>query len=462
MNSDAFVALRYLRDSDYLKIKYMGLNLSDVLPKDECLIFYGLNYLSQQVFQDIKNYRHVCCFIDASPIREDVDGVPVYTPDNENLKNIISTNCPLRVIVLPTWDIEIIEAELNELFESYILTPIDCLFVARIHLYLLHLNNSALLANGWLDPLLHWNKRERKFTDIVLTHTVYTLFLYMLLKENWDSAYILALGVSKDIAVRINSLLIDNEIFVDKTIMMHKYLNDIISHRVMLIGEYAKRHHIHVYGVDHNSFAHYYFGTRFTQLEDGIFDYREDSCHNYSGVMDDGEPYLAFGHNKYVESIILTGRENVLPSIADKVKLIDIKKLWQRKKTDEQNKILYVFGFPKKKIQDLINRHRDYFLFTQNLTAYGMTEKEQVEAYSKILSNYDLNRIVIKPHPRDEIDYRKYFPSCEVLDVPFPAELLYFLNVPIEKIIGITSTVLHGLFPKEKVNSYPELYRNCI
>ena len=61
-------------------------------------------------------------------------------------------------------------------------------------------------------------------------------------------------------------------------------------------------------------------------------------------------------------------------------------------------------------------------------TVEAMSCYQQIELTKKILRNYDEDKIIIKPHPADIIEYENFFPKCEVIRENFPFELLVWSN----------------------------------
>ena len=62
--------------------------------------------------------------------------------------------------------------------------------------------------------------------------------------------------------------------------------------------------------------------------------------------------------------------------------------------------------------------------------------------------------VVIKPHPRDVVDYEKLFPDCTVIKGKFPIEVLNFIEgVHFKLAISIVTTALDTIdFADEKIN----------
>jgi hypothetical protein len=63
-------------------------------------------------------------------------------------------------------------------------------------------------------------------------------------------------------------------------------------------------------------------------------------------------------------------------------------------------------------------------------------------------------RVIIKPHPRDMIDYNKLCPNAIVLRGRFPVEVLnFFEGLHIKKAVSILTTAMNNMdFVDEKLN----------
>ena len=145
------------------------------------------------------------------------------------------------------------------------------------------------------------------------------------------------------------------------------------------------------------------------------------------------------GRDSAVKKIYLTGLAPIPEEIKDKVEIINLKELWNKKSDVEKEEILNIFGFDKNIVNNIKNRK--YILYTQPLSEDEiLLENEKIELYSKILKKYNENYIVLKKHPREKTDYKKIFPDIEVMDQVFPAELLTLLDIHFEKAITIFST----------------------
>lgn len=131
---------------------------------------------------------------------------------------------------------------------------------------------------------------------------------------------------------------------------------------------------------------------------------------------------------------------------------INLKKLWDEKTEIEKEEILNIFGVTKKLLFEF---DKKMILFTQPLSEDGIiTEEKKIDLYKKILKNYDEEKIMIKPHPREKTKYATIFKKCKVIEENFPSEILKLMGIKIERAITMFSTAaLH--FDKDiKIDFY--------
>ncbi len=84
--------------------------------------------------------------------------------------------------------------------------------------------------------------------------------------------------------------------------------------------------------------------------------------------------------------------------------------------------------------------------------------------YKYILKKFEGKNLIIKPHPRDEIDYKKIFNDSVILKRTYPIEILNFVNnISIKRCITAFSTSIDGInFCEEKIKlgyDFVEKYR---
>ena len=78
---------------------------------------------------------------------------------------------------------------------------------------------------------------------------------------------------------------------------------------------------------------------------------------------------------------------------------------------------------------------------------------ESLIPFSKIEKYGSNGRIMIKAHPRDDMDYGRLFPEATVIEKNMPMEVMNFdETICFEKAITVTSSAVNGLkYAKEKI-----------
>lgn len=308
--------------------------------------------------------------------------------------------------------------------------------------------------------------------------TEYSLLLFLLIYKKWDQVTFIFQGRIRVELIRRLKECGTRSVFGEKTTeygsritkkqqilkrVVYKILRVILFFRVYIFFRRFDKKSIRVYGQDHAPIASLFRSCNFTVIEDGMANYEDKNSieKKYKMVCgllpDERLPYLPFGWDDSISCVYLTGRAPLPEGIKKKCKIFDMRMLWNEKTEEEKNQLCYIFGFNIDYVRTFVRQRRDIFLLTQNLAPTFCTEMQQLSIYRKLLLDYDLSRVVIKPHPADRIAYEQHFPECVVMRGRFPFEFMYFMEIPIQKIIGINSTSLYGLWDSSIIESHEEL-----
>jgi len=207
-----------------------------------------------------------------------------------------------------------------------------------------------------------------------------------------------------------------------------------------------------LYGQDHVFFSYGLVGYRkMTVLEDGLGNYIE---HKQSPLRWKklqsflfGPLYtsLWYGRNDRCKELILTGLASTKNIDDLHPTIISLQQLWNDAPQDKKQLILDIYGLNNEEIDDL--RQKKVILLTQpwNEDFKAISEEDKIEAYRKILADYNPDEVVIKPHPREKTNYREVFKGYTVFDKRVPMEILNFLGIRFSKVVTITSTAAYTL-----------------
>ncbi|MGL6115426.1 MAG: glycosyltransferase family 52 [Cetobacterium sp.] len=147
----------------------------------------------------------------------------------------------------------------------------------------------------------------------------------------------------------------------------------------------------------------------------------------------------SLGLSKNVKKIYLTGIGPTPKEIEEKVEIINLQEKWNSLNSKEKKLIMEIFNVDDKNLKNI--EKCEGILITQPLSEDNIIdEKRKIEIYRKILENYKGKNILIKRHPREVTDYKKYFPNIEVIEGDFPFELVMLNGKKIKKLITLFST----------------------
>ena len=170
-----------------------------------------------------------------------------------------------------------------------------------------------------------------------------------------------------------------------------------------------------------------------------------------------------YGRNKYIKNIYLRGTGKIPEDIEDKVVLIDIEYLWSLIEKESEDRIFEIFGLDSEEIKKV--RSKEIILFTQPFSEDNvLSEKEKIELYKHIIENYNIEKLLIKSHPREKTNYKKEFPKITVIDQRIPSELLLFTKANFSRVVTVFSTSISIFLKKSEVDFYgteahPKLFK---
>lgn len=294
-----------------------------------------------------------------------------------------------------------------------------------------------------------------KAPRIIVVASVYTMYLCTLYFRDWDkSIFVCAGGIPSSIVQNIRKLGIlcygKGDGF---------FINDDNAMRCLV--RYAKRNHIPIYGNDDPPEAGYFIDMDFTVVEDGTANYQPEGVmkqKHVKRIAPNGEQYVPFGFSHFVKHVLLTGKQAIPDILKKKAERINTQKLWDQKNQREQDKILALYSFPRKEIEQQLRKGRDCLLIGIPHSAIGLCKEEQeIAMYRDMMEPYGQKRFLIKPHHQNKIDFEKYFPDCYVLPKHFPIDLAKLLGLKFHRVVGADSSALYRLFPPKIVEDRKDL-----
>ena len=191
-------------------------------------------------------------------------------------------------------------------------------------------------------------------------------------------------------------------------------------------------------------------GVKYTLLEDSLNSYKviKENRPNYQYIFDEKERaqhigVVPFGYSPYCKEVEVNDIDGIqIPS--EKVMECSREEMI-RSLTEEQKKMIYkafVSG-------DFHIAGKSILILTEPFFVTGRLpdEESQVELYKELISRFAQNgNVIIKAHPRDNLDYQKYFPEVVVLEKNMPMEVLNFnSDITFDTAVTVSSSVINGL-----------------
>ena len=307
---------------------------------------------------------------------------------------------------------------------------------------------------------------------------MYSFFLYLLIKGyNEDDIYIFTAWFPKEVSKNVKHIQMPPVVFRGKKfaelnsisgiceniIGFFRYFYGYLKLRILLFVK-TFNCDVEVYGHVQTPFSYIFFENENSNIiEDGIGNYNSEICepHKINRFVDlflhiCGIYFLnnceCFGTHKYIKNIYLTNKQEN-PLIEDKVRVIDIKDLWNNLSNEEQSKILEILNV---NIEGVDFNKKTALILTQPLcesSLISLTESEEIKIYYEIIDKFNDYQIIIKPHPRDTKDFEKIFPNIKIIDKHFPVEILTMININPTVVCSVASAALYN-FEKSKIYVY--------
>lgn len=217
---------------------------------------------------------------------------------------------------------------------------------------------------------------------------------------------------------------------------------------------------------DHLSYSTIFIGKRnYTMLEDGPlifsqkgvdlwtnkFAYRRHLKFQRLRRFLLGSTYgYPMGTNPQCTDLIVTSMDIAKELKNKNIHYFDIFNEWKTSSEQKRGFILDVFGITQQLLKQIKDRDIVYFpnAFCEDRV---FTEDEYRDFYKRLLKKYDMDRLIIKPHPRDYCKfYQVDLPGVVVIPSFIPSQLLDLIGLRFKKAITIcSSSVLNLGYPIE-------------
>ena len=185
-------------------------------------------------------------------------------------------------------------------------------------------------------------------------------------------------------------------------------------------------------------------------IEDGLANYTQNICkpHKINPAIEKilhffGVYFLneceTYGTHECIKNVYLTKNHDI-PLIKDKIKVINVEKLWKELDYKEKDKILQIFNI---NYDNITFKNNTALILTQPFSEDNLlTLNQELCIYENLIEKFSDYSIIIKPHPRDKKNYKKIFSNVELIDSYFPIELLNLFDINPTIVISVTTASL--------------------
>ena len=152
-----------------------------------------------------------------------------------------------------------------------------------------------------------------------------------------------------------------------------------------------------------------------------------------------------FGRNKYcVDRWVTEETDLQSPLLQGKhYTLFNLKQLWDSASLEKKQYIYNVFGIKESLIQTI--RQYKTILFTQPFEEEGLTIEDIAPIYKPVIERYMVDGIVIKPHPRDHMEWSMIFPDVPIIHTSVPMQILNILGLEFKRAITCFSSAISAM-----------------
>ncbi|NBJ92530.1 hypothetical protein [Parablautia muri] len=428
---------------DLLRLKRKGISITKYFQKGEPVVIYGLDFLGKEMYFELKEWVNIICFIDRSHDMEFFDGIPIFSIDNTALKTFFMKYEEVNVLVMVLSDWPNISSGILKRFENAV--PISpYLITASLKVvktdYFAHKQQSTIEI---VKKMV--NNEVVNISNIVLVGTSYTALLSTLVLPDWKNSLFLA--------ERFFPSKVVEQMTANNILCLYEEEAGEFYDICYMIAAYARQKDIPIYGHDHMLLSRSFFENTITVIEDGDANYDFKHAVTYHNILDNGNTYYPFGFDKNVSKVFLTGLMDVPKELETKAERIVPSALWKLKSEAEKRMISNIFSFPYCEILNLVQNGKNIIFLTEAYAYVNgdnvISVEKQIELYKEILSNYDSDRIFIKPHPSDNADYATLMPEYKVISKQFPMQMLKWTGIEFKKIILLWGTTCMHVFAND-------------
>lgn len=306
------------------------------------------------------------------------------------------------------------------------------------------------------------SKGEIKYSCVV--DTTYSLALYLLMQSEEairQTAFFIGNAIPQNaVSLLPNVIKIDNR--------KENYLKwKKLKHRINALIRWRFRNKTIMYAQDHLRYSAHIIGrNKYILLEDAPNIYLMYETIRFmkpiapTSFFSKTKDYLLFGPigrkrlgtNKQCIDRLVTSTSNIESELLKngKYTLVSLNDLWENSTDTKKKYIMDMFEISSDMFE--IVKKSDVVIFTQPLMSdCNLTEQEMADIYKPYIEKFCNDGIVIKPHPRDNFNYHKWFPETYIMKCKAPMQLLSAIGMNFKVAITVCSSAVSSMPQETKI-----------
>ncbi len=125
-----------------------------------------------------------------------------------------------------------------------------------------------------------------------------------------------------------------------------------------------------------------------------------------------------------------------------------LQEMWDGASDYKKDIILQTFGIERDELSKLQSA-KTIILTQPFIKDADLTIQEQIELYKPYIEKYSDEGVIIKPHPRETLDYARFFPQATMLPAGVPIQIYNVLGVRFDRAVTICSTAISTMISKD-------------
>lgn len=310
---------------------------------------------------------------------------------------------------------------------------------------------------------------KKQFNRVCCLSSTYSLLLYLIHaneSEVNNTFFVFTGQFPKDIAMRF-----PNHCYIPK--YDYQQHSRFYSLRLFMLVMYNKlfripiiREKTQLFAQDHTEMLnllighHHYTMVAENPVMENILKYRQPSKTEKISISNQIRQLIfgpvyghIWGYNPLCVAAIIEDEGSKKYLGGKNVIVVDARRKWNEKTKEEKKRILYYYGITDEEIDIL--KKKDTIVFTQPFVP-EMTLAEYQYYMEAMINKYPHEQIVIKIHPREDLDYNKIFPDVHVCKLRAPAQLLDLCGIHFKKAVTYNSSAVYDFSYDIQIDWYGE------